>query len=163
TVVTEPSPHGGHSASSLQSAHSQPLLSDLPAPSVHRGSLTPWRSSAEGLRPPGNKQQRDRQGGSFLFQLTSPNLIPPRLSPPLILGLWMRHPQGEKSREREKDIYLREEPQREGGKERTAHGCLEAIPSGEQAAAKHTGHRAEVLMAERTLHPLLASAGPIRQ
>lgn len=33
----------------------------------------------------------------------------------------------------------------------------------EQAAAKHTGHRAEVLMAKRTLHPLLASARTIRQ
>lgn len=32
----------------------------------------------------------------------------------------------------------------------------------EQAAAKHTGHRAGVLMAERTLHPLLAAAATIR-
>lgn len=41
TVVTALSLCGGHSASSLQSAHSQPLLSDLPAPSVHRAHSSP--------------------------------------------------------------------------------------------------------------------------
>lgn len=51
----------------------------------------------------------------------------PHLSPPLILGLWMRHPEGEKSREREKDIYLREEPQREGGKERTGRSVCACV------------------------------------
>lgn len=41
TVVTGLSLCSGHSASSLQSAHSQPLLSDLPAPSVHRAHSSP--------------------------------------------------------------------------------------------------------------------------
>lgn len=50
-------------------------------------------------------------------------------TPPLILGLWMRHPEGEKSREREREkyIYLREEPQREGGKERTGRSVCACV------------------------------------
>ena len=39
----------------------------------------------------------------------------------------MRHPEGEKKVEREKDIYLREEPQTEGGKERTGRSVCACV------------------------------------